>query len=299
MSRCRAFLGITAAALVAVLATGCVEQPFDESLLETTEAPGVAAAPLNGKAAKRAAHKARRAQVRKAGGQQGRPQRDPASGGSGGAPSGGNTAPDATGGDGGADDGDTGGSGGSGGTDGRGTQPSQPRNDDGGGEQPRQPRQARFRPIGTVADAGGDASGESPAYADVRQLLIESNGATARVTVALDARIPTALADGEVEGIGVDFYRSDDRESDYQIFVDGGSDGWQAFLHTRTGVIDYPGRFAMGGRVFVFTLPWSALGGRKPADVSMFIDWSEERTLLNAVGNDRAPDDGRITIDPR
>ena len=288
MRRRRALIPI-AALVIMLLSTGCVEQPFDESQLQATEeAPGVAASRLDARQARRAAQKARRAEAtkprktRKAGGQ--RDGGGEAAGADAGAAaddgrgdSGVTAEPVARG-----DDGET---------------TRQPAGSDDGGAAPRQ-QPSPFRVVGKVADEQDDPSGSSPAYADIRQLLLESNGTAARVTVAVAGRIPGALADGEVEGIGIDFYRSDGRESDFQLFVTGNSGGWEAFLHTPQGVIGYPGRFAIGGRVLVFQLPWSALGGPRSADVGMFVDWSQERTVLNAVGNDRAPDDGRISVRP-
>ena len=163
---------------------------------------------------------------------------------------------------------------------------------------PKPPAEPAFRAIAGVADPGGDASGQSPAYADIRQLLIESDGTDARVTVAVAGDIPDALTEGEVQGIGVDFYRTDGTESDYQLFVDGDDGGWRAFLQTPDGIVQYPGSFGVGGRVFVFELPWSSLGGRKAADVDLFIDWSKRKSPLNDSGNDRAPQDGRVRVDP-
>ena len=163
---------------------------------------------------------------------------------------------------------------------------------------PEPPAHPAFRGIAGVADPTGDASGQSPAYADIRQLLIESDGRNARVTVAVVGDIPKALSAGEVQGIGVDFYRSDETESDYQLFVDGNDQGWRAFLQTPDGIVQYPGSFGVGGRVFVFELPWSSLGGRVAADVDMFIDWSKRKTPLNDSGNDRGPQKGRVRVDP-
>lgn len=188
-------------------------------------------------------------------------------------------------------------------------QPRQPRDDDEPRERepsPRRPPSPRpepppepaFRAIAGVADPDGDARGQSPAYADIGQLLIESDRRNARVTVAVVGDIPKALSAGEVQGIGVDFYRSDGTESDYQLFVDGDDEGWRAFLQTPEGIVQYPGSFGVGGRVFVFELPWSSLGGREAADVDMFIDWSKRRSPLNDSGNDRAPQEGRVRVDP-
>ena len=163
---------------------------------------------------------------------------------------------------------------------------------------PKPPAKPAFRAIAGVADPRGDATGQSPSYADIRQLLVESDGKNARVTVAVADDIPDALAAGEVQGIGVDFYRSDDTESDYQLFVDGDDSGWRAFLQTPDGIVQYPGSFGVGGRVFVFELPWSSLGGRKAADVDMFIDWSKRKSPFNDAGNDRAPQEGRARVNP-
>lgn len=152
--------------------------------------------------------------------------------------------------------------------------------------------------LAEVVDPQGDPSGDSPAYADVRQVLVQSDGEYARFTIGFAARIPAALQDGEVQGVGLDLYRSSDTESDYQLFADGGSDGWMAFLHTPQGIVTYPGSFQLGGKVLVFEVPWSALGGLKPAAMGVFVDWSEQRQVLNAVGNDRAPDDATVRIHP-
>ena len=148
------------------------------------------------------------------------------------------------------------------------------------------------------ADEEGDAGGDAPAYADSRGLLIESDGRNLRVTIAFAGRIPSVLRADEVQGVGIDFFRSNNQESDFQLFADGGSDGWTAYLQTPDGFVQYPGTFAVGGRVLQFVVPWSALGGAKPVDVSTFVDWSEKRDLLIAVGNDRVPDDGRVAVKP-
>ena len=164
---------------------------------------------------------------------------------------------------------------------------------------PRPPSEPTFRALGGASDARGDVTGDSPRYADITELLIESNGPRARVTVAVAAAIPDALASGEVQGVGIDFYRSEDVESDYQLFIDGDDEGWRAFLQSPEGVIEYPGSFGVGGRVFVLEIPWESLGGRRPARVNMFVDWSQRDTPLNRVGSDRAPDEGKVRIDPR
>lgn len=160
-------------------------------------------------------------------------------------------------------------------------------------------RTAAFVELAGFADRAGDASGESPDYADVEGIVIDSDGTTARVTVVFAGSLPPALAVGEVQGVGIDVYRSAGRESDYQLFADGGERGWRAFLHTPDGVMAFPGTFRVGGQVMVFEVPWTALGGAEPADVTVFCDWSRQRTLLAAAGNDRAPNSGRVAVRPR
>ncbi|HVM20345.1 MAG TPA: hypothetical protein VM307_10325, partial [Egibacteraceae bacterium] len=154
-----------------------------------------------------------------------------------------------------------------------------------------------YRTAADVSDPEGDR-GRAPAYADLRRVLIESDGANARVSIVVAGRLPATLAEGEVQGIGVDFYRTNDRESDYQLFADGGSTGWEAYLHTPSGIGRFEGSFRMGGQMLVFEVPWSSLGGRKAADVSAFVDWSAQDRPFNRTGGDRAPDQGRFRVLP-
>ena len=155
-----------------------------------------------------------------------------------------------------------------------------------------------FVELAALDDPRGDASGEAPAYGDIQRVIVQSDATTARVSVVFAGELPPALADGEVQGVGVDVDRSEGPESDYQLFADGGHSGWRAFLRGPGGVVPFQGAFRVGGNVMVFEVPWAALGGSDPADVTVFSDWSQERTLINAVGNDRAPNSGKITVRP-
>lgn len=328
---------IAAAGLVGALATGCVTQPLDESALElATERMGATPAALDDAEAKQVADEAQTLSRRHAKGPQ---RRDggvwtaPRRGGAGAKQGGGLVRVDATedsdpsgggddsqvrrdsgedqpresqddGGDKTSDDGKTAGDDDRSGADdpvasGDDRDGDTPAGEGSSSPRPRPSPRPSFQAIAGASDPGDDASGQSPRYADIRQLVVESDGTNARVTVAVAGDIPQALNEGEVQGIGVDFYRSNDKESDYQLFVDGDDEGWRAYLHTPNGIVDYPGSFGIGGRVFVLELPWSALGGRKPADVNMFIDWSQRDTPLNKAGNDRAPNGDRVRVDPR
>jgi hypothetical protein len=100
-------------------------------------------------------------------------------------------------------------------------------------------------------------------------------------------------------GIGVDLYRTVTQgESDYQLFADGGPDGWFAYLQTPKGFVRYPGSFALSGARLVLTVPWSSLGGRRSGRFSAFVDWTQggrPGTLGgNASSQDLAPEVGTV-----
>lgn len=137
----------------------------------------------------------------------------------------------------------------------------------------------------------------SPPYADFTGMRIEDGGKRARLTVTLAGRVPARLPDGEVVGIGIDVFRANTRESDYQVFLDGGADGWRAFLHTPEGLARFPGTLAVSGRQLISEMPWSSLGGRASGRVSAFADWSAQGAV-NPSSHDILPDAGtrRFTV---
>jgi hypothetical protein len=92
--------------------------------------------------------------------------------------------------------------------------------------------------------------------------------------------------------LGIDLLEGADGESAYQVFVDGGSDGWRAYLQTPEGFVSYPGSFGIGGDRIELRVPWEALGDPAGGPVDAFLDWSRARPLLNAASRDRAPDRG-------
>jgi hypothetical protein len=152
------------------------------------------------------------------------------------------------------------------------------------------------RRLVTRDDLAGDAGLEAPPYADLVTITVDDIGSRMLVRIDMAGDVPAALAAGEVQGIGIDIYRSNERESDYQVFLDGGSDGWRAYLQTPDGFVDYPGTFAMGGRRLVVEVPWLAVGGREDGRLSTFCDWSAEATPLNRSSADRAPDLGTTSF---
>jgi hypothetical protein len=134
----------------------------------------------------------------------------------------------------------------------------------------------------TADDPAGDA-GRSPAYADVRAVRFATRGDDAALQVVTAATVPARLAPGEVVGLGIDVFRGAGVESDHQVFLDGGADGWRAYLQTPRGFVRFPGSFALRGTALEVTLPWSALGGRDAFSASAFLDWSDGR---GASGSD-------------
>lgn len=160
------------------------------------------------------------------------------------------------------------------------------------------PGEGPYRTVGTVTDPGRDHGTEGPTYADVVGVLLEDDGTRLRATVRMSGTVPLRPATAEVLGVGVDLYdRSGKFESDYQLFADGGDDGWFAYLSTPEGFVRYPGRFQITGDQLVFTVPWSAVGGRRDGWTKAFADWTRDGggTLGgNATANDRAPLAGSV-----
>lgn len=158
---------------------------------------------------------------------------------------------------------------------------------------PAPPGEGPYRPVGSLTDLRGDHGREGPAYADVVGVLLEDDGTRLRATVRLGGTVPARPAADETLGIGVDLYdRSGELESDYQLFADGGADGWFAYLSTPSGFVRYPGRFSIADDSLVFTVPWSSVGGREDGWTKAFADWSGTGggTLGDhATSNDRAP----------
>ncbi|MEO7804864.1 MAG: hypothetical protein ABIS18_11270 [Actinomycetota bacterium] len=127
-------------------------------------------------------------------------------------------------------------------------------------------------------------------------LTIEDDGTNVRITVDMNGNLPPKLSDEETVGVGVNLYAtSSQTESDYQVFVDGGSDGWFAYLDTPKGFVDYPGTFQLGGARMVFVLPWASLGGLKGTGFDVFEDWASSE-LVPKSSYDRAPDNGRTAF---
>jgi hypothetical protein len=137
----------------------------------------------------------------------------------------------------------------------------------------------------------------APAYADLRALAVERIGTTIRVTVEVGATVPASLRAREVVGLGIDFSRQGQPESDVQVFVDGGEVGWRAYLQTTDGFVDYPGTFALGGNRLVFELPADAFPDPIPPIVSAFLDWST-KSPTPATTSDAMPDEGPLRPTP-
>ncbi|MCA1832998.1 MAG: hypothetical protein ABR548_09205 [Actinomycetota bacterium] len=144
-----------------------------------------------------------------------------------------------------------------------------------------------------MSDATGDAGSKAPAYADLIEVTVESDGTNARVTVTMNGDVPSPMPSGEEMAIGVDIFRTENqREGDYQLYGSGDQNGWVAFLDTPRGFVKYPGTFQIGGPALVFTVPWFSLGSLRSAYARVFMDWDRNGVVLNDVGEDHAPDGG-------
>lgn len=129
--------------------------------------------------------------------------------------------------------------------------------------------------------------GSGPAYADLARIEFSERGDELAIAVTVRAVVPGTLVEREVQGVGIDLFRSGGDESDYQVFLDGGRHGWRAFLQTPDGFVDYPGSFAVEGRTFRAVVPWHAVGGREAAEASVFVDWSSGVGRLSTDGTTR------------
>jgi hypothetical protein len=129
--------------------------------------------------------------------------------------------------------------------------------------------------------------GSGPAYADLAGIEFSERGDELAIAVTVRAIVPGTLADREVQGVGIDLFRSSSDESDYQVFLDGGRHGWRAFLQTPDGFVDYPGMFAVEGRTLRVAVPWQAVGGREETEASVFVDWSSGVGRLSTDGTAR------------
>ena len=134
-----------------------------------------------------------------------------------------------------------------------------------------------------------------PSYADLTGIAVDENGSRVRFTVTVAGRLPASLPNGEVEGIGLDLFRSGRTESDYQLFLDCG-DSWRAFLQTPKGFAAFPGTMTVGDRTLTVEVPWSSIGGRGSFGLGLFADWSRDGALVNDSSQDSAPDSGSTQV---
>jgi len=148
----------------------------------------------------------------------------------------------------------------------------------------------------SVSDPTGDLGlTGGPVYADLTGVAVDDNGSRVRFTVTVAGRLPTSLPNGEVEGIGLDVFRSGRTESDYQLFLDCG-DNWRAFLQTPKGFVAFPGTMTVGDRTLTVEVPWSSIGGRGSFGLGLFADWSREGGLVNDSSQDSAPNSGSMQV---
>ena len=151
---------------------------------------------------------------------------------------------------------------------------------------------APTRPVLHLDDARGDAGLAVPGYGDLTGTSIDRVGADAVVTVAFAAALPAHLGAHETIGVGVDLYPPGAGESAHQLFVEGGADGWFAYLFQGRDQVPYPGTVALRGATIRLRVPAVSLGASGAAALTVFCDWSGGgSTPLD--GKDHAPELGR------
>ena len=144
-----------------------------------------------------------------------------------------------------------------------------------------------------VNDGSGDHGLRAPDYADITAVALEDRGEALRLTLRFAGDVPQRLPEDEVQGAGIDLYRTSGDESAYQVFIDGSSEGWYAYFYTPKGFKKYPGTFGLGGRVMVFEVPWGAMNLPDEIRFSAFCDWTRNTTgVVNLFAEDHAPEEG-------
>ena len=136
----------------------------------------------------------------------------------------------------------------------------------------------------SVGDRTGDHGPEGPDWADLTAVELVEIGNDLRVTIQFAGALPSTPAEGDVPLVGVDIGEGD---RGYQLFVEGGGQSWEAYLQTPQGFVQYPGTFQLGGRSIVLQVPFNAVGSPTRAPVRAFVEWAQERLLLNATSEDR------------
>jgi hypothetical protein len=170
------------------------------------------------------------------------------------------------------------------------------RGEDGSRKEERPEQPPTFRSLVSKADARND-HGSGPRYADLSAFALQGSTRRLRIFVGFEGTVPDRLAEREVMGIGVDLFLQDTAESDYQVFLDGGSDGWVAYLQTPDGFIDFPGTFYKAEDGFVVTLPWSSLGDMRRGFVSGFADHSSASSTPAGSSEDFVPESDRLRFE--
>lgn len=146
-----------------------------------------------------------------------------------------------------------------------------------------------------LADRSGDAGIQSKPYGDATRVRIEDDGTRGRFTVELAAAIPAPLGPDEQLRVGVDLDHGGNVESEFQLFAQGNSEGWKAWLTEDEETVEYEGTFQVGGNLLVFTVPWSALGGRKSGKLDVFVEWDGPGTVIAVTSRDLVPDNSQAS----
>lgn len=146
-----------------------------------------------------------------------------------------------------------------------------------------------------LADRTGDAGLQAQPHGDATRVRMEDDGIRGRFTVELAAAIPAPLPPDEQLRVGIDLDQGGDIESEFQLFAMGNSESWNAWRHDNKKFVEYAGTFEVGANRLVFTVPWSALGGRKAGKLDVFVEWEKAGVVLAEESRDLVPDRGQAS----
>lgn len=147
-----------------------------------------------------------------------------------------------------------------------------------------------FTVIASLSDPAGDLGPGIPSSADLVRVTIGDDGTRARIIIDVAGSLPARTGRAEVEGIGVDLYRD---SGDYQLFASGETTGWFGYLYTPQGFVRYEGGFELEQERVIFTVPWTAIGGRGSGEFGVFLEWTGPR---DRYSQDLAPESGRAVF---
>ncbi len=114
-----------------------------------------------------------------------------------------------------------------------------------------------------VLDAAPDAAGDpAPPYAEIVRASIRGQGDVATFVLEMEGPIPAQVGDRDnlIAGIGIEYAG---RMGAIALTVQGTRDGWVAGIHREREYRELEKGWRISGKRFVWTLPWSDVGGAR------------------------------------